>query len=328
MRQPSDLEASDLTAATGTPASAAATGRASTTRLLGRHAECEALDRLAADVVAGSSRVLVLHGDAGVGKSALLAYLSARTAGWTVVSAAGVESETALAFSGLHQVCAPLLKHLEKLPGPQHDALATVFGLRSGPAPDRFLVGLAVLTLIAEAAEEGPLACLVDDAQWLDQASAQILAFVARRLLAERVALVCVARSGSGDAVLAGLPALEIRGLPDADARRLLLATVSGPVNAAVADRIVAESHGNPLALLEMPRARRAVDTHGGLTAQEERIARLAREGLSNPEIGAELFISARTVEWHLRKVFMKLGITSRRQLRRAIPEARRPSLL
>jgi DNA-binding CsgD family transcriptional regulator len=322
MRQQTDLEASDLapTAGTSTPAG---TGRGSTARLLGRQAECEALDRLAAEVVAGSSRVLVLRGEAGVGKSALLTYLSARTAGWTLVSAAGVESETALAFSGLHQVCAPLLQHLEKLPDPQHDALATVFGLRPGPAPDRFFVGLAALTLIAEAAEDRPVACVVDDAQWLDQASAQILAFVARRLLAERVALVCAVRSGGADAVLTGLPALEIRGLPDADARRLLLATVPGPVDAAVAERIVVESHGNPLALLELPRTRRSLDAHDDLTAQERRIARLARDGLSNPEIGAELFISARTVEWHLRKVFMKLGITSRRQLRRVLPEGR-----
>ena len=233
-------------------------------RLLGRRRECEALDRLVADVTAGSSRVLVLRGDAGVGKSALFTYLSERTPGWRVTSAVGVESEMELAYSGLHQLCAPLLEYLEKLPLPQRAALATVFGLRSDPAPDRFLVGLATLTLIAEAAEEQPLACLVEDAQWLDSASAQILAFVARRLLAERVALVCAARTGNGDDVLAGLPELEVRGLGDRDAHALLLAHVLGPMDTAVVDRIVAESHGNPLALLELPRTWRRADVAGG----------------------------------------------------------------
>jgi len=223
--------------------------------LLGRRGECEALDRLVADVLAGSSRVLVLRGEAGVGKSALLAYLSGRTVGWQVASAVGVESEMDLAYSGLHQLCAPLLDHLDELPVPQRNALATVFGLSTGPAPDRFLVGLATLTLVAQAAEQQPLACIVDDAQWLDGASAQLLAFVARRLLAERVALVCAARTGTGDGVLAGLPALEIRGLSDGDARPLLLGHVHGPIDAAVTDQIVAESRGNPLALLEFSRS-------------------------------------------------------------------------
>jgi len=152
--------------------------------LLGRREECSALDRLVADVLAGSSRVLVLRGDAGVGKSALLAYLyrrvtneGGRGGGWKVASAAGVESEMDLAYSGLRQLCAPLLDHLGELAVPQRDALATVFGMSAGPAPDPFLVGLAALTLVAQAAEEQPLACIVDDAQWLDQASAQLLAF-------------------------------------------------------------------------------------------------------------------------------------------------------
>ena len=232
--------------------------------LLGRRGECEALDRLVADVLAGSSRVLVLRGEAGVGKSALLAYLSGRTAGWQVASAVGVESEMDLAYSGLHQLCAPLLDHLDELPVPQRNALATVFGLSTGPAPDRFLVGLATLTLVAQAAEQQPLACIVDDAQWLDGASAQLLAFVARRLLAERVALVCAARTGTGDGVLAGLPALEIRGLSDGDARPLLLGHVHGPIDAAVTDQIVAESRGNPLALLELPRTWDAAGLAGG----------------------------------------------------------------
>jgi DNA-binding CsgD family transcriptional regulator len=231
--------------------------------LLGRREECAALDRLVADVVAGTSRVLVLRGEAGVGKSALLGYLSGRTPGWRVARAVGVESEMELAYNGLHQLCAPLLDHLDEIPVPQRDALATVFGLSAGPAPDRLLVGLATLTLVAQAAEQQPLACIVDDAQWLDGASAQLLAFVARRLMAERVALVCAARTGIGDGVLAGLPALEIGGLSDGDARPLLLGHVHGPIDTAVTDQIIAESHGNPLALLELPRTWRA-DLAGG----------------------------------------------------------------
>jgi DNA-binding CsgD family transcriptional regulator len=238
-------------------------------RLLGRRSECEVLDRLVADVVAGASRVLVLRGDAGVGKSVLLGYLSERVAGWRVASAVGMESEMELAYSGLHQLCAPMLDHLERLPVPQRDALATVFGLSTGPVPDRLMVGLATLTLVAEAAEQDPLICFVDDAQWLDHASAQILGFVARRLLAERVALVCAARTGSGDDVLAGLPALPIRGLGDSDARALLLGNVHGPLDAAVGDQLIAESHGNPLALLELPRTWRAADLAGGFGLPE-----------------------------------------------------------
>ena len=226
-------------------------------KLVGRRAECEALDRLVADVLAGASRVLVLRGDAGMGKSALLGYLSDRVTGWRVVSAVGVESEMELAYSGLHQLCAPLLDHLDELPVPQRDALATVFGLSPGSAPDRFLVGLAALTLVAQAAEQRPLACIVDDAQWLDQPSTQMVAFVARRLLAERIALVCAGRTGIEDGVLAGLPALPVGRLSDS-ATRLLLGSVHISLDAAVADRIIAESHGNPLALLELPRTWRA----------------------------------------------------------------------
>jgi DNA-binding CsgD family transcriptional regulator len=217
-----------------------------------------------ADVLGGASRVVVLRGEAGVGKSALLGYLSDRVAGWQVARAAGVESEMELAYSGLHQLCGPLLERLERLPVPQRDALATVFGLSEGPAPDRFLVGLATLTLVAEVAEHQPLVCIVEDAQWLDQASAQILGFVARRLLAERIALVGAARTGSGDDVLAGLPELPIGGLGDSDARALLLDNVHGPLDAAVCDQIITESHGNPLALLELPRTWNAAALAGG----------------------------------------------------------------
>jgi DNA-binding CsgD family transcriptional regulator len=233
-------------------------------KLLGRRAECEALDRLLTDALAGHSRATVLRGEAGVGKSALLGYVSDRVAGWHVARAAGVESEMELAYAGLHQLCGPMLDRLQRLPAPQRDALATVFGLSSGPAPDRFLVGLGTLTLFALIADEQPLVCIIEDAQWLDQASAQVLGFVARRLLAERIAIVCAARTGIGDEVLAGLPEVAIGGLGDSDARALLLDNVHGPLDAAVNDQIVTDSHGNPLALLELPRTWRAADLAGG----------------------------------------------------------------
>jgi DNA-binding CsgD family transcriptional regulator len=227
--------------------------------LLGRREECAALDRLTTGEHPGG-RVLVLRGEAGVGKSALLEHLG-RRAGWRIATAVGAESERELAYSGLHQLCAPLLDLLDRLPVPQREALATVFGRSPGPAPDRLMVGLATLTLLAEAAGRHPLLCLVDDAQWLDRATAEVLEFVGRRLLAEPVALVCAAR---GDEVLAGLPALEITGLGGPDARTLLLGHVHGPLDAAVCDQIIAESHGNPLALLELPRTWRSADLAGG----------------------------------------------------------------
>src|SRR3712207_3677084 len=139
----------------------AADAESAAARLLGRRGECEALDQLIADVLAGRSRVIVLRGEAGSGKSALLGYLSDRALGWRIATAAGVESEMELAYSGLHQLCAHMLDHLERLPVPQRDALATIFGLSAGPAPDRFLVGLATLTLFADVAEEHPLVCIV-----------------------------------------------------------------------------------------------------------------------------------------------------------------------
>jgi DNA-binding CsgD family transcriptional regulator len=233
-------------------------------RLRGRRDECQALDRLLTDAAVGHSRVVILRGDAGVGKSALLHYLSTRAADWQVATAVGVESEMELAYAGLHQLCAPMLDRLDRLPGPQRDALATVFGRSEGPAPDRFLVGLAVLALFAELAEQQPLLCIIDDAQWLDDASAQIIGFVARRLLAERVVLVCAARTGMGDDALAGLAELPVRGLGISDARALLLEHVHGPLDAAVCDQIVVESHGNPLALLELPRTWNPADLAGG----------------------------------------------------------------
>ena len=200
-----------------------------------------------------------------MGKSALLAYLANRAEGWQVATAVGVESEMELAYSGLHQLCAPMLNLLDRLPPPQREALATAFGLSSGAAPERFLVGLATLTLLAEVAESQPLLCVVDDAHWLDEASAQTLAFVGRRLLAERIALVCAARTGIGEHVLAGLPDLSVEGLGDSEAWALLLQNILGPVDTAVCQQIVAESHGNPLALLELPRTWIPADLAGGV---------------------------------------------------------------
>jgi hypothetical protein len=194
-------------------------------RLLGRRAECEFLDTVLADALAGQSRVVVLRGEAGTGKSSLLDFVAERGIGWRVATAVGIESEMELAYSGLHQLCAPMLDHLDRLPAPQRSALATVFGYETGPAPDRFMVGLATLTLLAEVAEQQPLLCVIDDAQWLDDASAQIVSFVARRFLAEQIALVWVARTGPGDAVLGGLPTLLIGGLGDSDARAIARAS-------------------------------------------------------------------------------------------------------
>ena len=233
-------------------------------QLLGRRVECETLDRLLTDALAGQSGTVVLRGEAGAGKSALLGYLSERAAGWRVTRTVGVESELELAYSGLHQLCAPLLDRLERLPVPQRDALATVFGRSAGPPPDPFLVGLGTLTLLAEVADQQPLLCIVDDAQWLDRASAQTVGFVARRLLAERIALVCAARIGIGDHVFAALPSFPVAGLGVSDARTLLLQNVHGPLDAAVAEQMITESHGNPLALLELARTTSVADLAGG----------------------------------------------------------------
>src|SRR3989475_4669047 len=209
--------------------------RGRTARLLGRRAECGVLVRLAAAVRGGASRALVVHGEPGVGKTALLEYLAGHAVDCRVARAAGVQSEMELAFAGLHQLCGPMLDRLEALPVPQREALRTTFGIGAGPVPDRFLVGLTVLSLLAEVAAERPLVCLVDDEQWLDRASAQVLAFVARRLGAESVGLVFGARVSSGE--LAGLPELVIGGLSDTDARALLDSVLTGPVDGRVRDQ-------------------------------------------------------------------------------------------
>jgi DNA-binding CsgD family transcriptional regulator len=222
------------------------------------------LDRLVDNVRAGQSRVLVLRGEAGVGKTALLEYLQRRASGCRIARAAGVESEMELPFAGLHQLCAPMLHRLGRLPGPQGDALGAAFGLRDGDAPDRFLVGLAVLSLLSDVAEEHPLICVLDDAQWLDRASAQAFAFVTRRLMAESVAVVFAVRESSNDQDLTGLPELQIHGLADRDARALLESVLAGPLDERVRDRFVAETRGNPLALVELPRGLTPAQLAGG----------------------------------------------------------------
>jgi DNA-binding CsgD family transcriptional regulator len=234
------------------------------TALVGRTAERARLEQLRTDAREGRSGTLVIRGDPGVGKTALLRCLDDDSREWHVARADGVESEMELAYSGLHQLCSTMLSGLDDLPAPQAEALATVLGLAAGPAPDRFLVGLGVLTLFANAAEHRPLLCLVDDAHWLDQVSADVLGFVSRRLLAERIAIVCTARTGIGDDVLVGAPALVLEGLGRDEARELLLASVTGPLDPAIADQVIAESHGNPLALVELPRGLTSSELAGG----------------------------------------------------------------
>ena len=222
--------------------------------LMDRRAERDALGGLVDAVRSGESRALVVRGDPGVGKTVLVDHLAGRASGsgCRVARAPGVQSEMELAFAGLHQLCAPMLGHLDGIPGPQQDALRTAFGLAAGPPPDRFFVGLAVLSLLSEVAAERPLICVIDDEQWLDRASAQALGFVARRLAADPVGLVFAAREPGSE--LAGLPELEVDGLRDADARALLASALAAPLDARVRDLIIAETRGNPLALLELPR--------------------------------------------------------------------------
>ena len=206
--------------------------------------------------------MLVVRGDPGVGKTVLLDYLVSRAPGCRVARAVGVQSEMELAFAGLHELCAPMLDHLEAIPVPQREALRTAFGLSAGPPPDRFLVGLATLSLLSEVAGQRPLICVIDDEQWLDHASAQALGFVARRLAAESVGLVFAARVPGEE--LAGLPELAVEGLGEGDARALLDSALSGPLDEQLRDQIVAETQGNPLALLELPRGLTLAELAGG----------------------------------------------------------------
>ena len=230
--------------------------------LWGRRRECGLLDRLLSAVRGGESQALVVRGEPGVGKTALLDYLVEQASGCRVARVAGVEAEMELAYAAVHQICAPMLHRLERLPAPQRAGLRTALGLGPGSTPDRFLVALAVLSLLSDAAEEQPLLCLVDDQQWLDQASAQVLGFVARRLAAESIGLVFAARVPGDE--LAGLPELVVEGLQEADARALLDAVVTGPLDPRIRERIVAETHGNPLALLDLPRGVGPAELAGG----------------------------------------------------------------
>ena len=235
--------------------------------LRGRRSECAVLGGLIDGVRGGRSAVLVLRGEAGMGKTALLDYAAESAADLRVLRAAGVESEMELAFAGLHQLCGPVLDRLGRLPRPQRAALETAFGLEAGPAPDRFLVGLAVLSLLAEMAGERPLVCVVDDAQWLDQASAQVLAFAARRLRTESVLVLFAAREPGAD--FRGLQELAVEGLGAADARELLDSAVGWPIDERVREQIVAETRGNPLALLELPRGLSPAELAGGFRLPE-----------------------------------------------------------
>src|SRR3954453_2333395 len=231
-------------------------------RLVGRAREREVLDRLLDGVRGERGGVLVVDGEAGVGKTALLDYAAEAGRDFRIARTVGVEAEMELPFAAVQQLCSPFFDLSGRLPRPQHDALDVAFGLRTGPAPDRFLVGLAVLGLLAEASEEQPLTCAIDDAQWLDSASARTLAFVARRLVAEKIALVFATRE-LGE-TLSGLPELHVAPLERADARALLDSVLPVRMDERVLDRIVAETRGNPLALLELPRGLTPTQLAGG----------------------------------------------------------------
>ena len=231
---------------------------------LDRTSEREALDGVLATARGGQSAVLVMRGEAGIGKTALLRYAARQASGFRVAQVAGVEAEMELPFSGIHQLCAPVLDRLDALAQPQQNALNVALGLAPGDVPDRFLVGLAVLGLLSAAAEERPLLCLVEDAHWLDAASGLILGFVARRLQADSVAIVAAVREPNTRHDFDGLPELRLRGLAEDDARTLLMSAVPGRIDDRVRDRIVAETRGNPLALLDLPRSMSAAELTGG----------------------------------------------------------------
>jgi DNA-binding CsgD family transcriptional regulator len=241
--------------------------------LRGRRDECAVLDELLEAARRGRSGALVVRGEPGVGKTALLKYAIDAASDLRVVRAVGVESEMEVAFAALHQLCGPMLDRLDRLPGPQRDALATTFGLSAGPVPDRFLVGLAALGLLSEVAEERALLCVVDDAQWLDRASAQGLGFVARRLLAESVLVLFGAREPGEE--LQGLPQLVVEGLRKSDARALLRSVIPGPLDDAVREQLVVETRGNPLALLELPRGLTPAQLAGGFGLPESLSGRI-----------------------------------------------------
>src|SRR6266851_1540960 len=243
--------------------------------LLDRLSERAALGQLLEAARGGRSGALVVHGEAGVGKTALLEDAIASAAGMRMAWVAGIESEMELAYAALQQLCAPMFDGLDRLPDPQREALGVVFGLRAGEAPDRFLVGLAGLSLLADAAGKQPLLCVIDDAQWLDRASAQAMGFVARRLFAEQVALVVATREPGGE--FRGLPELAVGGLGDGDARELLASVIRRPLDERVRERFIAEAGGNPLALLELPQGLTPAEPAGafGVTAAPGLLRRL-----------------------------------------------------
>src|ERR1700759_1295011 len=251
-------------------------------RLRGRSREREQLVRLLTAIRSGRSGVLVVRGEAGIGKTALLEQLIEEATTCTVARATGGQADMELPFAGLQHLFGSMLGSLESLPDPQREAVEVAFGLRFGPAPDRFEVGLAILGLLAEIAERQPVVCVVDDAQWLDQASARTLAFVARRLMAESVALVFAVRDAAGEQTFAGLPELVVGGLNQEDARGVLGMAIAGRVDERVIERIVAETRGNPLALLELPRGLSAAELAGGfgVNSTQPLSARLERSFL------------------------------------------------
>jgi hypothetical protein len=237
------------------------------TALRGRDRECAALERMLDAARGGESGSVVLRGEPGVGKTALLDHAIGSAPDLRVLRAVGVESEMELPFASLQQLCAPALDRLERLPDPQQTALGVALGLRAGQTPDRFLVALAALSLLSDAADERPILCAVDDAHWLDEASAQALAFVARRLLADPVAVVFVTREPVP--AFGGLPELVVEGVGESDARELLASAVTGPLDVRVRETIIAETRGNPLALLELPRALTPAELAGGFALAE-----------------------------------------------------------
>jgi DNA-binding CsgD family transcriptional regulator len=233
----------------------------------GRTRERRVLDDLLDHVRGGESAALVIRGEAGIGKTALMRYCARQASGCRLVQVAGVESEMELPFAALHQLCRPMLDGLAALPEPQERALRVAFGLTTGAAQDRFVVGLGVLSLLAENAAARPLLCLVDDAQWLDDTSSQVLGFVGRRLLAESVLLLLAVREAADERMFPALPELTVEGLTEEDARALLTAAVPGHLDEQVRDRIVAETRGNPLGLLELARGMSEAELAGGFAS-------------------------------------------------------------
>ena len=287
--------------------------------LLGRRGECATLDEVVGSVRRGESRALAIGGEAGIGKSALLDYLVSRASDCRVVRIAGIQSEAEVSFAALHQLCGPMLNRLDRLPTPQRGALETVFGIEAGIAPDRLLVGLAVLSLLAETAEERPLVCVIDDAHWLDRASAQAIAIAARRLVAESVAVVFAYRTSEQAPQIEGLPRLTVEGLDDRSAKELLHSVVPVLLDEQIRDRIIAETQGNPLAILELPRGLTLAELASGLLFSgqygftDELEASFARRVRSLPQATRQLLLVAAAESFAdvptVRRAAQRLGI-------------------